>query len=328
MITTLKNFWISGGLLSSSSRRRRGKGRGEWGEWREKVSVIKVYVVVNGANSEIKVERRCGHAWSAEDFSECHWNHYCWPCCHCQYFIYMNSISVRASHSARADISMPVYNDDICAYIGFLIVNILARGGMMSQGTRKGAVIQCLVVHWQVDTVTQRQRDRSRVNRTGNGASSHARRHWRIATPPDCTFTKAIHDVAMNTGRTDGSRRACTRGSLLTRMRDVNSATGEIIRRRPRENRSSTHGVSRAVFQQMSVYDWSVCNSKANCIPIIAEYASTTSLETLTSDVMFMPNTTLKYLTVCQSSCTGDVEIQDESCQWQTTSLVRKRSCW
>jgi len=31
-----ENFWISDGLPSSSRRRRRGDGRGEGGEWREK----------------------------------------------------------------------------------------------------------------------------------------------------------------------------------------------------------------------------------------------------------------------------------------------------
>jgi len=31
-----ENSWISDGLPSSSRRRRRGNGRGEGGEWREK----------------------------------------------------------------------------------------------------------------------------------------------------------------------------------------------------------------------------------------------------------------------------------------------------
>jgi len=31
-----ENFWISDGLPSRSRRRRRGDGRGEVGEWREK----------------------------------------------------------------------------------------------------------------------------------------------------------------------------------------------------------------------------------------------------------------------------------------------------
>ena len=36
MITIVKNSWISDGLSSSSRRRRRGDGRGEEGEWRER----------------------------------------------------------------------------------------------------------------------------------------------------------------------------------------------------------------------------------------------------------------------------------------------------
>jgi len=42
---------------SSSRRRRRGEGRGEGGEWREKVSASEFDVGVDGAKSEIKVER-------------------------------------------------------------------------------------------------------------------------------------------------------------------------------------------------------------------------------------------------------------------------------
>jgi len=46
----------------------------------------------------------------------------------------------------------------------------------------------------------------------------------------------------------------CTRVSLLTRMRDVNSAADETISRRPRANRSGTHGVSGAMYRQASAY--------------------------------------------------------------------------
>jgi len=45
-----------------------------------------------------------------------------------------------------------------------------------------------------------------------------------------------------------------------------------------------------AMYRQMSAYDWSVCDSKANSLPIIAECASTTPLNTLTPDVIFIPN--------------------------------------
>jgi len=41
---------------------------------------------------------------------------------------------------------------------------------------------------------------------------------------------------------------------MLTRMRDVNSAADEIISRWSRANRSGTHGVSGAMYRQMSAY--------------------------------------------------------------------------
>jgi len=41
-------------------RRRRGEGRGEGGEWREKWSAMEVDVGVDGAKKEIMVKRRCG----------------------------------------------------------------------------------------------------------------------------------------------------------------------------------------------------------------------------------------------------------------------------
>ena len=49
-----ENSFISDGLPSSRKRRRRGEGRGEGGEWREKWSASGVDVGVDGANSEIK----------------------------------------------------------------------------------------------------------------------------------------------------------------------------------------------------------------------------------------------------------------------------------
>jgi len=54
-----KNSWISDGLPSSSKRRRRGEGRGEWGQCREKWSASEVDVGVDGAKSEIKIKRSC-----------------------------------------------------------------------------------------------------------------------------------------------------------------------------------------------------------------------------------------------------------------------------
>jgi len=54
-----ENSWISDGLPSSSRRRRRGDVRGEGGEWKEKCNASEVVVDVDGAKSEIKVERSC-----------------------------------------------------------------------------------------------------------------------------------------------------------------------------------------------------------------------------------------------------------------------------
>jgi len=54
-----ENSWISDRLFSSSRRRRRGEGRGESGEWREKWSASEVDVGVDGTKSEIKVKRSC-----------------------------------------------------------------------------------------------------------------------------------------------------------------------------------------------------------------------------------------------------------------------------
>jgi len=109
---------------------------------------------------------------------------------------------------------MPVYDGGIRAYIGFLVDTVKARGGTTSRLTRRGAVIRCLTLRRQVVTTARRRRGRSTVDRTGNDAWRNQRR---IATPPDCTCTKAIDNVAAD--RTTGSKRACR-----TRMRDVNSA--------------------------------------------------------------------------------------------------------
>jgi len=53
-----ENAWISEGLPSSSRRRSRGEGRREGGSGREKANTSEVDVGVDGAKSEIKVERR------------------------------------------------------------------------------------------------------------------------------------------------------------------------------------------------------------------------------------------------------------------------------
>jgi len=147
---------------------------------------------------------------------------------------------------------MPVCNNDIHACISLLVVNIKARGGTASKGTRRGATIRCLASRRQIETATWRQRDRSRDNTAVNSASSLARGQRRIANPPDCTCAKAIDNVT--TDRIAGNRRACTRVALLTRIRDVNSAADETISRRSRANRGGTRGVSGAMYRQMSVY--------------------------------------------------------------------------
>jgi len=60
-----ENSWISSGLPSSSRRRRKGNGRGEGGEWREKGSAMEVDVGVDGAEKEFKGKRRRGPERSA-----------------------------------------------------------------------------------------------------------------------------------------------------------------------------------------------------------------------------------------------------------------------
>jgi len=53
----IENSWISDRLPSSSRRRRRGEGRGEGGEWREKWNASGVDVGVDSAKRKIKVEK-------------------------------------------------------------------------------------------------------------------------------------------------------------------------------------------------------------------------------------------------------------------------------
>ena len=108
---------ISEGLPSSSRRRRRGEKRGERGGDREKVSASEVDVGVDGAKSEIEVDRRRGHGASAEDLSEIAIE-----------ITAVGIVVIVIGHpSARAYIGMPVCNDDILACIGLLVDNIKAR---------------------------------------------------------------------------------------------------------------------------------------------------------------------------------------------------------
>ena len=57
----IQNYWISEGLPSISRRRRGGEGRWEGGGGRERVSESEIDVGVDGAKSEIKVERMRAH---------------------------------------------------------------------------------------------------------------------------------------------------------------------------------------------------------------------------------------------------------------------------
>ena len=96
------------------------------------MSASEIDVGVDDAESEFKVKRQRGHEWSAEAFSKRV----------IEITIVGIVVIVNVSDcSARACISMPVCNDDILACICLLVVNIKARGGMMSQGTRRGAAI-------------------------------------------------------------------------------------------------------------------------------------------------------------------------------------------
>jgi len=65
IMTSSENSWSSDGLPINCRRRRRGKGRGEGVEWREKGSVMEVDVGVDGAKTEFKVKRRCSPERSA-----------------------------------------------------------------------------------------------------------------------------------------------------------------------------------------------------------------------------------------------------------------------
>jgi len=57
-------------------------------------------------------------------------------------------------HRVCADISMLGCNIYICAYIGFLVGIIKAKGWTTSRGTWRGAVIQCLTLCRQVETAS------------------------------------------------------------------------------------------------------------------------------------------------------------------------------
>ena len=88
---------------------------------------IEVDVGVDGAKSEIKVERRRSHEGSDGDFSES--------------VIEITDVDtivivIVCYHSARADIGMPVCNDDILACIGLIVVN-KTRGGTTSRGAQR-----------------------------------------------------------------------------------------------------------------------------------------------------------------------------------------------
>jgi len=179
----------------------------------------------------------------------------------------IGTVVVIGHHSARMDIGMPVYDDGIRANIGFLVDTVKARGGTASWGTRRGAVIRCLTLRRQVVTTARQRRGRSRGIRTVNDAWRHARNQRRIATPPDCTCTKANDNITAD--RATDSRQACKRVSLLTRMRDVNGAADETISCWSRANRIGTNVVSGAMYRQTSAYGWSVCNGKSNRIPIM-----------------------------------------------------------
>ena len=136
-------------------------------------------------------------------------------------------VVVFGHHSARTDMGIPIYDGGIRANIGFLVDTVKARGGTASRVTRRGAVIRCLTLRRQVVTTVRRRKGRNRVIRTVKDAWRHARNQRRKATPPDCTWTKVNDNITAD--RATDSRRACSRFSLLTRMRDVNSAADERI---------------------------------------------------------------------------------------------------
>ena len=58
------------GFPAAAEKGGEAMGGGRKGEWREKWSASEVVVDVDGAKSEIKVERSCDPGWSAEDFAD------------------------------------------------------------------------------------------------------------------------------------------------------------------------------------------------------------------------------------------------------------------
>jgi len=81
------------------------------------VCAIEADVGVDGAKSEIKVERRRGHELSAEDFAKSV----------IEITVVGIVVIVIGHRSARVYIGMPVCNDDVLACICLLVVNIKAK---------------------------------------------------------------------------------------------------------------------------------------------------------------------------------------------------------
>ena len=130
-------------------------------------------------------------------------------------------------HSARPNIGIPGIDGGIRTNIGFLVDTVKARGGTASRGTRRDAVIRCWTLRRQVVTSARRQRGRSRVKRTVDDEGMLVTSEGLPPTPPDCTRTEANENITAY--RVIDGRRACRRGSLPTRMRDVNGAADEPI---------------------------------------------------------------------------------------------------
>ena len=105
------------------------------------------------------------------------------------------------------------------------------------------------------------------------------------------------------------------RVSLLTRMRDVNGAADETIGCWSRANRSGTHGVSGAMYRQMSAYGWSVCNGKANRIPIKLNV-----LRCLTQSIMYVPKQISKKCFTYPSTFS--------LCQWKVIKRICSAFSW
>ena len=191
-----------------------GSRRGESAESSEVHESLSVTSTAQKARSR-PVKRSCDSGWSAEDVVE--------------NVIQITDIGTVVIgfglHSARTDISMAIYNSGIRANIGFLVDTIKTRGGTASRGTRRGAVIPCWTLLRQVVTTARQRRDRNRVIRTVNDAWRHTRKHRRMTTPSDCTYTKDNITADRGTER----KWACGRVSRLTKMRDVNGAADERI---------------------------------------------------------------------------------------------------